>query len=613
MSRLLLLLALGCGPKAAPPGPTSAASPPAPSPPARSTEAVAGVTDLALQALLQAHWDDTLARQPEFATSVGVHTFDDRVDDASPEAQAAASQAAARFLAQAQALDRASLTAADQATLAMLTFELERGLAEEVCHLDEWMISARINPVGWTNSLHQSFPTKDPEAGAALLARYRAAPARIDQDIANLRRGLAAGRVANAESTRRTLALVEAELARDLNSLEVLAPTKQRPEGWTDAAWEDWTAELTAAVQTGILPAWARFAALLRDELLPAARDGDQIGLHALPGGKDCYAARVRTYTTLDRSPAQVHQAGLAAIDRVHGEFADLGERVFGTRDIAEIFDRLRTDPALRFETEEQVEAAAQEALDAARAVMGQSFGRLPQADCEVLRMPAFEAPYSTIAYYRPSLPNGAQAGAYVVNTYKPETRPRHEARVLAIHEAIPGHHLQIAIAQELPDTPAFRKHLGATAFVEGWALYSERLADEQGLYADDLDRLGMLSFDAWRSARLVVDTGIHHLGWTREQAVTYMRENTPLAVNNIDNEVDRYVSWPGQALAYKTGQMEILALRAEAEAALADDFDVRGFHDVVLGGGAVTLPVLRARVEAWMESQRAAGTEEQP
>jgi uncharacterized protein (DUF885 family) len=219
--------------------------------------------------------------------------------------------------------------------------------------------------------------------------------------------------------------------------------------------------------------------------------------------------------------------------------------------------------------------------------------------------IPAHEAPFTTIAYYKQAVP-GPQGtpGIYYINTWAPESRPRFEASALAFHESVPGHHLQIAVARELPDLPAFRRYQDATAFVEGWALYTERLADELGLYATDLDRLGMLSFDAWRSARLVVDTGIHHQGWTRAQAEAWMLENTPLAANNIRNEVDRYISTPGQALSYKTGQIEILALRAQAQAALGPAFSLPAFHDHLLSAGALPLPALRARMEAWIAAQ---------
>jgi uncharacterized protein (DUF885 family) len=225
---------------------------------------------------------------------------------------------------------------------------------------------------------------------------------------------------------------------------------------------------------------------------------------------------------------------------------------------------------------------------------MPQWFGIQPRAGCEVVRMEAHEEPHSTIAYYRQPAIDGSRPGRYYINTWKPETRPRYEAEALAFHEAIPGHHLQIAIAQELSGIPEFRKHVGCTAFVEGWALYTERLADEMGLYSSDLDRIGMLSYDAWRACRLVVDTGMHSMGWSRQQAIDYMLAHSALAENNIVNEVDRYIGWPGQALAYKVGQMEFLHLRDRYKSAQGENYDIRAYHDLVLRNGAVTLPALQ-------------------
>jgi uncharacterized protein (DUF885 family) len=239
--------------------------------------------------------------------------------------------------------------------------------------------------------------------------------------------------------------------------------------------------------------------------------------------------------------------------------------------------------------------------LARARRAIPRYFGRRPEAECEVVRIEAHEEKHSTIAYYRPPAADGSRPGRYYVNTSAPETRPRYEAEVLAYHESIPGHHLQIAIAQELSGLPAFRKHLGVTAFTEGWGLYTERLADEMGLYTADLDRIGVLSYDAWRACRLVVDTGMHAKGWTRRQAIDFMLANTALAENNIVNEVDRYIAWPGQALAYKVGQLEIRRLRADAEKRLGSRFDLRAFHDVVLGSGAVSLQTLRRLVEQFI------------
>ena len=294
---------------------------------------------------------------------------------------------------------------------------------------------------------------------------------------------------------------------------------------------------------------------------------------------------------------------GLDEVTRIRGELAALGARAFGTSDVAAIQERLRTDPEQFFETREDVSKKAEQALFTARANLSRFFNPHSIAACEVVPIPLHEEADTTIAYYRQPSADGKRPGTYMINTYLPETRPRYEAEALAFHEAVPGHHLQIAVAQELTGVPEFRKHQGVTAFVEGWALYTERLADEMGLYSSDVDRLGMLSYDAWRACRLVVDTGLHSMGWSRQQAIDYMKENSVLAENNIVNEVDRYLTWPGQALAYKLGQLEILRLRDEAKTRLGDRFDIKGFHDAVLGNGAVALPVLREQVEAYISS----------
>jgi uncharacterized protein (DUF885 family) len=305
-------------------------------------------------------------------------------------------------------------------------------------------------------------------------------------------------------------------------------------------------------------------------------------------------------HTSLDLPPEQLHQLGLEQVARFRRDLGELGTRALGTSDVAEIQKKLRSDPAMHFATAAEVEGKAREALGRARAAIPKWFGTLPRAECEVKVMGEHEAPYSTIAYYRQSAADGSRPGYYMINTWKPETRPRYEAEALAWHEAIPGHHLQIAIAQELKGLPEFRKHQGVTAYVEGWALYTERLADEMGLYSADIDRIGMLSYDAWRACRLVVDTGLHAMGWSRQKAIDYMVENSVLAPNNIENEVDRYIGWPGQALAYKVGQLEILKLRDEGRNRLGERFDIKGFHDVVLRNGAIALPVLRKQVEEY-------------
>ncbi|MBT8198535.1 MAG: DUF885 domain-containing protein, partial [Acidimicrobiia bacterium] len=300
--------------------------------------------------------------------------------------------------------------------------------------------------------------------------------------------------------------------------------------------------------------------------------------------------------------PLDIHNIGLEEIADLEREYAELGQSVLGTSDVAEIYRRLREDTTLRFETAEQVKQAGADSLARAKGEMGNWFGRLPQADCVMAEIPigGGEAP---LAFYLPPSTDGARPGTFFVNTNDPETRTRYESEALAFHESIPGHHLQLAISQELEGIEEFHKHALVNAYVEGWGLYTERLADEMGLYSSDLARLGILSFDSWRAGRLVVDTGIHALGWSRQEAIDYLTENSPQAPNNIVNEVDRYTGWPGQALGYKMGQREFFRVRRMAEERLGAAFDIKGFHDTVLGSGPVPLETLSHLVERWIES----------
>jgi uncharacterized protein (DUF885 family) len=360
---------------------------------------------------------------------------------------------------------------------------------------------------------------------------------------------------------------------------------------------------LERTVATAIYPAFERYRDTLRQRLLPLARDDEHPGILFVEGGKEAYELAIRRHTSLAIDANQIHSYGVAEVARIRGEITALGQKVFGTADLAQIQDKLRHDPALHFQSAHEVEAKASSALAKANAAVPAVFGILPKARCDVVRVPAHEERDTTIGYYREPAADGSRPGRYYINVSEPTTRPRYDAEALAFHEAVPGHHLQIAIAQELTGLPMLRRTLGVNAYVEGWALYTERLCDELGLYSSDLDRLGMLSFDAWRASRLVVDTGIHALGWSRDRAIAYLRDNTLLAENNVVNEVDRYVAWPGQALGYKLGQREMFALRDEARQRLGERFSLAEFHDRVLENGALPLPLLRREIESWLDS----------
>ncbi len=559
------------------------------------------MTDAAaeLDRLAAEFWAGTLAAGPLEATATGIREYDDRIDDITPAAIAAERSRLERVAARAAAIPEGELSAAERVTRSILIETCSSEASIRALGLEDWT----IDPMnGWPVQVldipsYQIVET--PAQAKAMVARWRRIGPLLDDYVANLRRGLADGRVAVATPVRRVIDTVADAVAAGDDENALLEPLRTPHDDWSEAERAAFRDGLTTAVDDAIRPAFVRLHAFLADEIAPRVRPDDEPGLGGLPGGQEAYRTLVHHHTTLDWSPEEIHAIGLAEVARIDAEMERLGATVLGAKDRDDAARRLRTDPAMHFETAAEVEADARDSLARANEAVPAWFGRLPVTPCEVVPMPAHEEENSSIAYYRQAALDGSRPGQYYINTSHPETRPRYESRCLAYHESVPGHHLQIAIGQELTALPDFRRHLGPTAFFEGWGLYTERLADQMGLYATEVDRLGMLSMDAWRACRLVVDTGMHAFGWTRQQAIDYMTAHTALAENNIANEVDRYIAWPGQAIGYKAGQLEILALRGEAERRLGGRFDIRAFHDAVLGNGAIPLPTLRAVVEA--------------
>jgi uncharacterized protein (DUF885 family) len=554
-----------------------------------------------LDALAEELWDAVAFAEPTQATAIGEHRYGDRLSDISPAGRAALTRRFEEIQAALATLPRetdgeAALThaAMEQAVSARLTL-----LAADA---RSFTVDAMSGPQSSFLDIPSYQPLRNVADGETMLARWWAMGPWVDQQIAQLRRGAGKGRVPVAGSVRRVIAQLDELLARPLEDWPLLAPLRAEHASWSDGAWRAFEVALSGAVRDGLRPAFVRYRAYLADEALAGARDEEHVGIGHLPGGAEIYAGLARAHTTTERTPQEIHEIGLAETARIDAEITELGGRVLGTRDLAGTLAALRGDPSVHFDSADEIVAVAEASLARALAAIPDWFGRLPRASCEVARMQPHEEQHATIAYYREPAQDGSRPGRYFINTYAPETRPRYEAEALAFHEAVPGHHLQVAIGQELEHLPAFRRFSETTAFVEGWGLYSERLSDEMGLYSGDLDRIGMLSFDAWRASRLVVDTGMHALSWSRGQAIAFMLAHTVLAPNNIANEVDRYISWPGQALAYKIGQLEIRRLRSEAEAALGAAFDIRRFHDAVLGHGALPLSVLRESVARDLE-----------
>ncbi len=348
------------------------------------------------------------------------------------------------------------------------------------------------------------------------------------------------------------------------------------------------------------MPGYRTLLEFMTDEYVPNCRQ--QIGASALPNGREYYRYRVRHYTTLDVDPQAVHETGLAEVKRIKAEMQDVIRSVGFEGDFAAFVEHLRTDPKFYVDSPEQLLKETSLVLKRMDGELPKLFGKLPRTPYGIREIPDFIAPRTTTAYYQPPAGDGTRAGFYYVNTYNLKSRPLFEIEALSLHEAVPGHHLQIALQQELEGLPPFRRFSLATAFVEGWGLYAERLGLEVGFYQDPYRNFGRLSYEMWRACRLVVDTGMHYLGWTREQAIQFMADNTALSMHNITAEVDRYISWPGQATAYKMGELKIRSLRNLAEIQLGDKFDVRQFHDAVLADGAVPLEVLEANVRAYIE-----------
>ncbi|MEM7449653.1 MAG: DUF885 domain-containing protein [Myxococcota bacterium] len=572
-----------------------------------TNEAAEGIGHIDFGILLVDHWEWTMEQYPVTATQHGDRRYDDRLRDASHQAIQTRHGARLRFLERTQAINPTEFESElERFTFALFRERLQAEVDAEICALDTWSLNAFNNVLREIDQLRTFHHIATPYDARSLVARYRAVPRYLRQRIDQLNRGRREGRLASAKTIENIVALLRGQLAVPFEQWVLLEPLTRDHPTWPYAARTGFVHDLTVAVRDHVIPSVEEYANFLEFELLPSARELVQTeGLTGLPEGEACYASLIRLFTGQNTSAQELHRVGTEEIERIHAEIADLGQDLFGISAPAEVLEHLRSDRSLFFESEEEIEATTRAAVAAATSRATAFFDALPTTPLVVQRIPDYEAPYTAIGYYRAPNPDGTKPGEFFINTFDPSRRPRYATEVLAYHESIPGHHLQVAIAQELQALPAFRRHAELTVFGEGWALYTERLADEMGLYSSALDRMGMLAFDAWRAARLVVDTGLHSFGWTREEAVDYLTQHTALPLATAENEVDRYISWPGHALAYKVGQLAILRLRDEAVRTLGPYFDIRKFHTAVLGGGPVTIPLLERRVHAWIAREQ--------
>jgi prolyl oligopeptidase len=553
-----------------------------------------------LHQLFAQDWERNLQENPEGATFLGDARFNDRCTDMSLPAIEARDAADRAVLEQLARIPRAKLPAAEQVNYDLFKQRYEIAVAYQRFKMHE----VPLDPIGFDGfgsaaTLPQIQPFATADDYEKWVRRLQAYGALVDQNMALMRLGMASGRVPPREPMTRLLEQLAAFAPDRPEDSPFYAPFRRIASGIAAADAERLRAQGAAAIRDVVTPAWRRFNAFYEKEYLPACRA--TIAAEAYPDGAAFYALRVRHMTTTTMTPDEVHAVGLAEVARIRAEMEKIREQVKFKGDLAAFFRHLRSDKRFYFKTGDELLRAYRDIAKRIDPQLVRLFGRLPRTPYGVEAVPELEAPNQTTAYYRRPSEDGSRAGYFYANLYKPETRPKWEMEALTVHEAVPGHHLQIALAQELGELPKFRRLGGYTAFVEGWGLYSESLGEELGLYRDPYSKFGQLTYEMWRAVRLVVDTGMHHKGWTRQQAIDYFSANAAKTANDIAVEVDRYISWPGQALAYKIGELRIKALRARARDALGDRFDVRRFHDTVLGNGAVPLDVLEATVDRWI------------
>jgi uncharacterized protein (DUF885 family) len=452
-----------------------------------------------------------------------------------------------------------------------------------------------------TNLLRSAATTTvdGPEQAEAIATRYAKIPAFLGVAADRYRKGLKRGLRPASIVVKHVIAQIDAYLATPVEADPFVNTRLIRP--WDGE--EEWRAGLEDVVVNDIRPALQRYRDMLDIEVLPEAMADDRPGLAHLDDGAEWYAGFIHIFTSIDLTGEEIHEIGLREVERCWAEFGEIGELAFGLSDPADVIERLREDPSMRFGSADEIIETAESAIRKAEAAAPDWFNVFPSASCVVQPVPADQAPSLPPAFYGVGSEDGSRPGTFYANTYEAEKRDRFSIEAIAFHEAVPGHHFDRTIAQELEGIPAFRRYALAFSHAEGWGLYVERLADEMGLYSSDVDRLGMVTADMWRACRLVVDSGIHALGWTRQQALDFVREKTPISEDVIAQEVDRYISLPGQALAYMIGKLHIERLRKEAEDALGQRFDIKGFHDVLLMHGGLPLPVMEQLVREWIDA----------
>ena len=556
-----------------------------------------------LLSLFDEEWQYELRTNPEMATSLGDNRYNDRLNDRSPGFYQADLEARRKFLAHFEGVDPAGLSAQDTLSRELMIRNLRQDIEGTRFKPWEMPVNQMDGPhLEWLEMLSLT-PFNNVKDYDDYLSRLHQIPQALDQVTGNMRQGMK-DRLMPPRYLLEKVAAQTREISETKAEASPFAqPLNKFPAGISDADQKRLRTAVLAAINHDVLPAYQRFTAFVRDEYAPHGRT--EPGVWALPDGAERYRFQIRRITTTDLTPEEIHQIGLKQLAETEAEMLALAHKL-GFKDLASLNEHIKHDRKFYATSGHQVLDLYTRYTRQMEAQLPKLFGRLPQNKLELIPMDPFRAKNAVPADYSPGAQDGSRPGHINVNEWDPEHRLTLNIEAIAYHEGVPGHHLQISIGQELKDLPAFRKNGEYTAFVEGWALYAERLGKEIGFYEDPYSDYGRLENEMWRDIRLVIDTGVHEKHWSREQMVEYFHRYTAMDEPNVQSEVDRYIAWPGQALAYKLGQLEILRLRDEARQKLGARFDLRAFHDEVVGNGPLPLGVLHSQIEGWIDAQQA-------
>jgi uncharacterized protein (DUF885 family) len=554
-----------------------------------------------LHALFEEAWEYGLSRNPERASELGDRRWNDKWPDLTLASLSAEHEQQLKFEQRLAAIDRSQLSADDQLNYDLFKHGLEDD--DQAFKLHVYLIPLnQRDGIQTSDQLTDAIHFDTVKDYEDWITRLKTFPTYMDQTLALLQEGLKEG----IKHSKITMERLPGQIDKQLVSPEesgFYAPFKRFPKTISAADQQRLAAAGREAISSSVLPAFRKMKQFFVTQYVPNCYD--QVGVWQWPNGAEVYAFGVRRFTTTDLTPAQIHEIGLSEVKRIRAEMEEVKTKSGFKGTMPEFFTFLRTDPKFFYKSGDELLEGSRSLAKRIDPTLVKLFGKLPRTPYGVQPIPMLIAPDTTTAYYFQPSADGSRAGTYFVNLYKPDTRPKWEMMALTLHEAVPGHHLQIALGQELTDIPKFRRFGGYTAFVEGWGLYSESLGEEVGLYDDIYSRFGRLTYEMWRAVRLVVDTGMHYKHWTRKQAIDYFMENAAKNELDVTNEIDRYIAWPGQALAYKIGELKIKELRKKATQELGPKFDVREFHDVVLGSGALPLDVLETKVNGWIAEKK--------